>query len=210
MNKIIVHAILALFMSMNLNAQSSYEDNMSLAFELWDANKDKEAANLFQQIAGNEKENWLPYYYASQVKIVQSFALNDQIAKEKLLEEAQQLLHESKTAGGDEIELMVLQAMLHTSRLTMDPLRYGRELSPVITGIYATASDKAPQNPRVVLERAEWNIGSARFHGEDPAKYCSELKQSLELFEKEEAPANFTPIWGADRAKKLISQICIQ
>lgn len=103
---------------------------------------------------------------------------------------------------------MVLQALLHTSYLTLDPKAYGMKLSPVIGEIYSTASQKAPRNPRVVLARAEWNMGAAKFVGEDPKQYCKDVEASLELFTDFKPKEQFAPSWGEDRAKSLISTIC--
>lgn len=210
MKTIIVYIILAIFSHFSAKAQNQYETEMTKGFELWSAEQAGEAANHFERIANAEKENWLPYYYASQVKIVQSFPMADVAKKEQLLDEAQKLLDRSKELGGEEVELMVLQAMLHTARLTVNPSIYGMKLSPVINGIYSEALSKAPENPRVKLSKAEWDMGSASFFGKDPKIFCPDLQASLELFSKETHSKLTAPAWGEDRAKMLIAEQCIK
>ena len=208
MKVIIVSILLGLISAMSTQAQSRYDAGMTEAFELWRNEKPVEAANLFERIAKAEKENWLPYYYASQIKIVQSFPMTEAAKKEQLLNEAQQLLDEAQQQGGDEVELMVLQAMLHTARLTVDPAVYAMKLSPVITGLYTKASKIAPQNPRLALSKTEWNMGSAKYFGEDPVVYCPDLKAGLKLFENEERSPMVAPAWGKERLQMLIAQTC--
>lgn len=209
MEKIIVTILMGLLSSFSGNAQSQYEMKMTKALELWSQQKNTEAVDLFEDIARAEEENWLPYYYAAQVKVIDAFSMTNSVEKEGQLKEAQLLLDEAmKLAGKDNVENMVLQAMLHTAYLTLDPMRYGAQLSPIITSIYENAEKKHPENPRVALEYAEWKMGAARFFGEDPNQFCGELKAALELFENQKVEEPFAPEWGADRAKMLIASTC--
>ncbi|WP_029034589.1 hypothetical protein [Salinimicrobium terrae] len=208
MQALIVTIVLSLLMAVGLNAQTHYEEKMTTAFELWQDQKPEDAANLFERIAIGEEEKWLPYYYAAQVKIVESFPKSNRVKKEQLLKEAQSFLDKAIKRNGDEVELMILQAMLHTSRLTLDPSTYGMTLAPVISGIYAEASKKAPKNPRLVLSKAEWDMGSAAYFGESPTKYCPNLKAGLELFAEEDYTPTIAPSWGKDRLQFLLAQTC--
>lgn len=208
MKAIIFYLLSGILSAISLQAQSPYDAGMAEAFEHWRNDKPVEAANLFERIAKAEKHNWLPYYYASQVKIVQSFPLTVVVKKEELLNEAQQLLDMAKKNEGDKVELMILQAMLHTARLTIDPSIYAMKLSPVISGIYTEASKIAPENPRLLLSKTEWNMGSAQYFGEDPSKYCPDLVAGLELFSKENHSPTKAPAWGRDRMKMLLAQNC--
>lgn len=202
--------LLGLILGFTATAQSTYKTGMQQAFSLWESNQYKEAENLFERITEAEKKEWLPYYYASQIKIIKSFSMNNPIKKEEHLEQAQALLNKSRSiAGAENVEVMVLQAMLHTSRLTIDPGTYGMTLSPVISRIYKNASEKAPDNPRVILSKAEWDMGAAQFFGEDPKKYCEDLQTSLRLFsESDPEEQQFAPSWGEDRAKMLVARTC--
>lgn len=208
MQALIFTILLFLLTSVGLNAQNQYEEEMTKGLELWQDQKPQEAANLFERIATAEEEKWLPYYYASRVKIVESFPITNRAKKEQLLKEAQNLLDKARNLEGDEVEIMILQAMLHTSKLTIDPATYGMTLAPVISGIYAEASKKAPKNPRLVLSKTEWDMGSAAYYGEDPKKYCPNLKAGLALFENEDHAPTVGPTWGKDRLQKLIAQTC--
>lgn len=208
MKIIIIYLISGLLSSISANAQTDFERDMNQAFELWKNNQPVEAAMLFEQIGKAERNNWLPYYYASQVKIVQAFPMTNTAKKKQLLKEAQQFLDEARNLGGEEVEVLVLQATLHTAHLVIDPATYGMQLYPVINRLYDQALKKAPNNPRVVLSKAEWDIGSARFFGEDPAVYCPDLERSLALFAAEERSALTAPSWGKETALDLINNSC--
>jgi len=201
--------IIAFISNFQIQAQSQYESGMSKAFDLWSSGESQEAANLFERIASAEETNWLPFYYTAQIKIVESFDMDDLALKEQQLEKAQELLDQAKANSQPEnVENMVLQAMLHTSYITLNPSVYGMKLSGTVNSIYNRAMEIAPENPRVVLSKAEWDMGSARFFGEDPTQYCNDLKKSLILFSTFKAEEAFYPSWGEDRAQQNLSRNC--
>ena len=197
--------IIAMVISGLLNAQTNYEKGMQKAFELWGTNP-TEASNLFERIAAAESENWLPAYYAAQVNITSSFGEQD---KEKLtaqLGKAQDLINDAKSISPNNPELMVLEAMMHTAWVAYDGNTYGMKLSPIISGLYSKALAIAPENPRVVLSKAEWDMGSARFFGQDVTPFCKDVKRSLELFANFKPESSFHPNWGKERAEQVLTQ----
>ena len=197
--------IIAMVISGLLNAQTNYEKGMQKAFELWGTNP-TEASNLFERIAAAESENWLPAYYAAQVNITSSFGEQD---KEKLtaqLGKAQDLINDAKSISPNNPELMVLEAMMNTAWVAYDGNTYGMKLSPIISGLYSKALAIAPENPRVVLSKAEWDMGSARFFGQDVTPFCKDVKRSLELFANFKPESSFHPNWGKERAEQVLTQ----
>lgn len=196
--------ILALFITQLLSAQSNYEKGMQKAFELWGTNP-TEASNLFERIAKAEPDNWLPPYYAAQINIVNSFGEKD---KEKLtaqLAKAQDLLNDATAISKNNPELLVMQALLHTAWVAFDGATYGMTLSPKVSALYAKAEQIAPNNPRVVLNKAEWAMGSARFFGQDTAPFCKDVERALELFANFKPETPFYPKWGKERAEQILA-----
>ena len=195
--------ILVLLVSGVITSQTNYEKGMQKAFELWGSNS-IEASNLFERIATAEPENWLPSYYAAQINIVGSFGEQD---KEKLtaqLGKAQELLNASKSISENNPEILVMEAMLNTAWVAYDGATYGMTLSGKITALYSQAEQIAPQNPRVVLNKAEWAMGSARFFGQDTAPFCADVERALELFTNFKPESSFHPKWGKNRAEQII------
>jgi len=197
--------IIAMLISGLIHGQTNYEQGMQKAFELWRTNP-SEAANVFERIAAAEKDNWLPSYYAAQVNISSSFGEQD---KEKLtaqLAKAHDLVNDAKSISPNNPEIMVLEAMMHTAWVAYDGNAYGMKLSPIIAGLYSKAVIIAPENPRVVLGKAEWDMGSARFFGQDTAPFCKDIKRSLDLFANFKPESPFHPNWGKDRAEQAQAQ----
>jgi len=201
MQKLII--ILVLFVTGVLTSQTNYEKGMQKAFELWGSNP-MEASNLFERIATAEPDNWLPSYYAAQINIVSSFGEQD---KEKLtaqLGKAQELLDISKSISNNNPEILVMEALLNTAWVAYDGATFGMTLSGKITALYAQAEELSPNNPRVILNKAEWAMGSARFFGQDTAPFCADVEKALELFANFKPETAFHPKWGKNRAEQIL------
>ncbi len=203
--KILITLCIALFTGI-LSAQSPYESGMKKAFDLWSSQKPQEAVNLFERIAKAEKDNWIPYYSAAQVNIVTSFSMKDKKRIVALLEKAQEHLNEARSLSINNVEILVLEALLNTSKMITDPRTLGATLSPKIEGIYQKALAMAPDNPRVISSYAEWKMGGAKFFGKDPMQFCPDLKKALTLFKNEKESVPFYPNWGKDRTAMLVKK----
>jgi hypothetical protein len=197
--------LIAFIISGFISAQSNYEKGMQKAFELWGTNP-TEASNLFERIATAEKENWLPSYYAAQVLITQSFGEKDKAKLDGQLKKAQELINDATAISKNNPEIIVMQAMLHTAYVAYDGASYGMQLSPKIAALYSQAAVIDATNPRVVLNKAEWDMGSARFFGQDTAPFCKDLESALELFANFKPESPFHPNWGKERAEQALAQ----
>lgn len=202
MQKLVI--ILVLFVTGYINAQSSYEKGMQKAFKLWGDNS-IEAANMFERIASAETDNWLPAYYAAQINIINSFGLKDEKQLTAQLNKAQDLINDATAISKNNPEILVLQALLYTAWVAYDGATYGMTMSPKVEALYAQAEQIAPDNPRVVYCKAEWNIGSARYFGQDTQPFCKELERALELFANFKPETPFHPNWGKERVKQLLA-----
>jgi hypothetical protein len=201
MDKLII--ILVLSVTQLVAAQTNYDKGMQKAFELWGSNP-PEAANLFERIASAEPDNWIPLYYAAQVNILQSFGMQDEEKLSAQLNKAQDLINDATAISKDNPEIMVLQALLHTAWVAYDGATYGMTLSSKVASLYAQAEQIAPENPRVVLSKAEWGMGSARYFGQDTKPFCKDVERALELFANFKPESPYHPKWGKERAEQIL------
>ncbi|MBT8243774.1 MAG: hypothetical protein HKP48_01710 [Winogradskyella sp.] len=189
-----------------LNTQSNFNKGMDKAFELWNANKINEAENLFERIANAEKDNWLPHYYIVQINSIKSWNEKDETVLKAQLDKAQSHLDTAMSLSEDNPELLVMQGQIYTNWVAFDGRTYGMKYAAKVSELYNKAYELAPKNPRVVMCKADWAMGSARYFGQDPTPYCKELESSLELFETFEVESKYHPNWGEMRAKEALKQ----
>ena len=201
--------IIIMFVTSQVDAQteteSKYATGMEKAFALWQENKTEAAVNLFERIASAETENWLPSYYAAQVLILDGFTkLKDAEKLDAQLLRAQDFINDATTNAKDNPEILVMQALLYTVYVASDGAKYGMTMAPKVDQIYMKAYQLDPTNPRVILNKAEWNIGSAKYFGQDTKPFCKEFDKALELFANFKPESAFHPNWGKERAEEMI------
>ncbi len=204
MKKVIL--ILAVVVSSLMQAQGQakssgqFEQGMGKAFSLWGEGKNTEASDLFERIAAAEKNNWLPNYYVALVNTTNSFATKDKEMVNALLTKAQNALDVEMIKNPNNPELLVMQAMIYTGWVAFDPMTNGMKYSAKVMEMYGKAQAIAPENPRVVFGKAEFEIGGAKWTGADVKALCKEVDRSIDLFAKFVPETPFSPKWGLDRA----------
>lgn len=202
--------VFALFVITFLSAQSQtaasqttpgkFEQGMGKAFGLWGEGKNIEASDLFARIAAAEKTNWLPNYYVALVNTTSAFGTKDKEKINSLLSKAQNALDVEMIKDQNNAELYVMQAMINTAWIVYDPMTNGQKLSGATIEIYNKALAIDPNNPRVVFSKAEFEIGGAKFWGQDTKPMCAQIEKAIELFAIFKPETVFSPKWGLDRA----------
>lgn len=198
--------ILTLIFTVNVIAQTPYEKGMAKALGLWGQQKNTEAVQLFERIASAEKDNWLPKYYAATILIIEGFSIKDEAKLTTHLNKAQQYVDDASALSENNPEIMITQAMLNTVYVAFDGQKYGMTLSGENIQLYAKALSIEPNNPRVVLGKAQWDIGGAAFFGQSTKPFCKEIERSIELFKKEKSKGKFHPFGGIERAEEALKQ----
>jgi len=183
------------------NAQGQFEQGMQKAFQLWGEGKPAEASAMFERIASAEKNSWLPNYYVALVNTTTAFqSLGDKEKVAPLLDKAQEALDIEFIKHPENPEILVMQAMIYTAWVAYDPMTNAMKYSPKVMEMYARAEKIAPENPRVVFGKAEFEIGGARYFGSDTKPMCAQIDKAITLFANFKPETAFHPNWGLDRA----------
>lgn len=196
--------ITAFFVCSMLTAQTQYETGMQKALSLWGEGKPAEATALFERIASAEKTNWLPNYYIGMINAIEAFNPKNREKATALIEKAQNAVDNATLISPNNAEIMVLQAMVYTAILIQDPMTNGMKYSGLAMEQYYKALAIAPNNPRVVFSKAEFEIGGAKWSGADTKPMCEQIAKSIELFATFKPETAFHPNWGLDRANEAL------
>ncbi len=202
MTKIIVAIVL--FISSLVSAQGQFEQGMGKAFQLWGEGKNTEASAMFERIAAAEKTSWLPNYYVALVNTTTAFGTKDKEQIDLLLTKSQNALDVELIKTPNNAELLVMQAMIHTAWIVYDPMTNGQKLSGTVMELYGKAEAIAPENPRVIIGKAEFEIGGAKFWGTDIKPICAQIEKAIGLFATFKPETPFSPKWGLERAQEAL------
>ena len=196
--------IIAMFVASVVSAQTQFDQGMQKALQTWKNGNSKEALVQFEKIASVEKTNWLPNYYIVLINTTQAFEEKDKTKMESLLNAAQKAQDVCNELAMDNTEVLVLQAMIHTAWIVYDPMINGQRLSGDVMYILNKAYKIAPENPRVVFQKASFEIGLAQYFGQDTKPMCAQIEKSIELFATFKPETAFHPSWGLDRAQEAV------
>ncbi len=177
---------------------------MTRAFELWKEGKLTEVSNLFERISKAEKDNWLPPFYAGYIQVLSAFGVKDESVLKAKIDKARLFLDEAAKISPNNPEIMIIQALANTAYIAFDGQKYGMTLSGKNVEIYTKAIQIAPENPRVILSKAEWDMGGAKFFGKSTEPYCKDVEKAIALFKKETVTEKFYPKWGLERAEQVL------
>ncbi len=189
-------------------APTKYQQGMQKAFKLWQEDKSWEAANVFERIATAETDNWLPPYYVAQINVINSFSEKDGAKLKAQLDKAQNFINDATAISNGNPDLLVLQANLYTAWIVFDGQQYGMTYSAKATELLNKALALAPNNPRIILAKAEWDIGGAKYFGQSIEPYCKDIQRAIDLFATFKPAGEFYPTYGEERAKQIQVESC--
>lgn len=188
------------------SAQGQFEQGMGQALGLWGQGKPAEATALFERIAVAEKTSWLPNYYIGLINALEALNPKNKENMTALLAKSNGAIDTELEKNSNNVELIVVKCLAMTALLASDPMTYGMTMAPEITGMYMKASMVAPQNPRVILNKARFEMGGAKWSGADVKKICKDVERSIELFVNFKPETAFSPSWGADQVDVVLRE----
>jgi len=196
--------IIAMFVASIVSAQTQFDQGMKKALQTWKNGNSTEALVQFEKIASVEKTNWLPNYYIALINTTQAFGEQDKTKMLSLIESAQKAQDFCNDLAMDNPEVLVMQAMIHTASIVYDPMTNGQKLSGDVMYILNKAYKIAPENPRVVFQKASFEIGMANYFGQDTKPMCAQIEKAIELFATFKPETALHPSWGLDKAQEAL------
>lgn len=198
--------IVLVLITCSLQAQSMFEKGMEQAFSIWQTGDMNGAEQMFERIVQVAPDQWLPSYYIAQINSLKSWEEKDINVLQAQLDKAQSYLDMAKKLSPNNPEIMVMQAHVYTNWVAYDGATYGMKYGGIVTELYNKANALAPENPRVVSNKADWEMGSARYFGKDTAPYCKDIEKSIELFDNFKPESPYHPNWGKERAEQVLEE----
>lgn len=192
----------------NAAQPTKYQEGMRKAFQLWDEDKHWEAANVFERITTVEPDNWLPAYYVAQINVIYSFTEKDKAKLTAQLDKAMDFINQAKTISKDNAEILTLEAQWYTAWIVFDGQQYGMTYSAKASELYQKALALEPNNPRIILSKAEWDMGGAQYFGQSIEPYCKDIERAIELFATFKPRGEFYPTYGLERAQGIWEKSC--
>lgn len=166
-------------------------------------------ANTFERIGKAEKTKWLPFYYASYCYAM--LAVKSEPASiDQLADRAESLLQVAEGIDGNNSEITSLFAMIHSSRIMVDPVARFQTYGKEVHALLGKAKVQNPNNPRIYFLEARLLSKTPEMFGggRKVAKESADISVSkFNSFQPENA---IVPHWGGAQAKDLANKLSVQ
>ena len=212
MKKLLLSIALGL-LSLNAAAQTTYEKVMTEKITKIETCKTAEEfnalANDFQRISLKETDKWLPNYYTALSHIQKGRAMMREGKLDQLDEtadNAQKFVDLAMAVDANNSEIYLLQKMVYSLKMMVNPMerymKYGMKAGEMLT----KAEELNPNNPRVILIKAEDIYFTPEQYGGSKTKGMELFKLALEKFNSFKPKTALDPNWGKAEAEYFIAQ----
>lgn len=209
MKKIFI-ALLALAIAVQGFAQSEkYTNAMKTNIELLDSAKTADdmlaVSAAFERIGDAEKNQWLPYYYASFSQVIYAFMKNDMGNNDAYAEKAEQILLKADALQPNNSEISCVKSMIATLRMLVNPQQRWQQYGPVSQQELEKAKSQDPTNPRPwYLQGQNLRNTPEQFGGGcNTAKPL--LEEAMKKFEAFKPASPLYPNWGKSRTEQMLA-----
>ncbi|KNB62198.1 hypothetical protein [Chryseobacterium sp. Hurlbut01] len=211
MKKQILSFTLVLFSLLSF-AQTTYEKVMKEKIAKIETCKTPEdfqvLANDFHRIADKEKGKWQPNYYAAFSYIQKGRVLmreNKVQELDEVADQAQKYLDEAQNVEKNS-EIMLLQKMIYSLKMMVNPVERYMTFGTKATEQLAMAERTDPNNPRILLIKAEDIYFTPEQYGGSKEKGMELFKKALEKFNSYQTKTDLDPNWGKSEAEYFVNQ----
>ena len=212
MKKLLLSIALGL-LSLNAAAQTTYEKVMTEKITKIETCKTAEEfnalANDFQRISVKETDKWLPNYYTALSHIQKGRVMMREGQLDQLDEtadNAQKFVDLAMAVDANNSEIYLLQKMVYSLKMMVNPMerymKYGMKAGEMLT----KAEELNPNNPRVILIKAEDIYFTPEQYGGSKTKGMELFKLALEKFNSFKPKTALDPNWGKAEAEYFIAQ----
>jgi hypothetical protein len=217
MKKIIVLTILSFIVFGPVFSQSekytkAMEEKVALVNSAATLENWKELANSFERIGDVEKDQWLPYYYASLSRVMSGYMISKGQAggfadkTDPEADKAEQLLLKAESLTKENSEIWCVKKMIATLRMSADPMTRYQSYGLAAAEALAKAKQLDPQNPRVYLLEGQDKFYTPEQFGGNKTEAKSLFEESIKKHETFKPVSSIYPNWGLGQAKYFHAQ----
>ncbi|MBC6611199.1 hypothetical protein H8B15_09710 [Hymenobacter sp. BT507] len=157
----------------------------------------KASAATFERAATVAPQDWLPRYYQGYALLINVFQSQEEgDVKDKTLDQAEAALAQARKLGGDESELLALQAYIYQARLGVSPMLRSMKYSGMVNEAIAQAKKANPNNPRPYLIGANNAFFTPKMFGGGPEVAKPLYEEAKVKFEAFQPASAIAPDWG--------------
>ncbi|UOQ71806.1 hypothetical protein [Hymenobacter cellulosilyticus] len=196
-------------------APAGYTDMMAATITELNSTGDpaqlQQIVSKFERAAAAMPTDWLPQYYQAYGRMLISFQGKDkEEVKDKYLDQAEASLAQARKLGGEESELLVLQAYIHQARLGISPMARSMKYSGLVREALEQAKKANPANPRIYLVEGNNLYFTPKMFGGGPDVAKPVFEQALARYAAFKPATPLMPTWGERQVQSRLKSYAAQ
>jgi hypothetical protein len=209
MKKTILAALIAVTAlgatAQNARYISAMEKNVAELDTTRDGAKLQNLANNFERIAGAEKSEWLPSYYAAYCYVNMTYSTKGDMI-DTYCDKAEGFIKKADSISPNNSEIYTLKAQIASARISVNPMTRGQKYGTESAELRDKAKELDKTNPRpYYLEGTAYFYTPPMFGGgKDKAKPVFE--KALQMYETFKPASSIAPNWGKRATVYFIGQ----
>ncbi|PUZ22082.1 hypothetical protein GA0116948_111106 [Chitinophaga costaii] len=164
-------------------------------------------ANAFERIATAEKDKWQPYYFAAYCQVMEALYVKDKDKVDGWADKASLNVDKALSFSPDNSEILCLQSLVATSRISVDPMTRGLPYGKEAAVLLEKAKKLNAANPRVYMLQGQSLYYTPEQFGGSKVKAKELFETALKQFASFKPATNLDPNWGEAYTKHLLSTI---
>lgn len=174
---------------------SAMEKNVAELDTTRDGAKLQNLANNFERIAGAEKAEWLPNYYAAYCYVNMTYTTKGDMI-DTYCDKADKFISKADSMMPNNSEVYTLKAQIASARISVNPMTRGQKYGTESAELREKAKELDKTNPRpYYLEGTAYFYTPPMFGGgKDKAKPAFE--KAKKMFEEFKPASTIAPNWG--------------
>jgi hypothetical protein len=182
---------------------------MTTNIALWDSAKTADdmlsVSAAFERIGDAEKNQWLPYYYASLSQVLYAFIKNDMSNNDAYAAKAEQLLTKADGLQPNNSEISTIKAMIATLRMLVNPQQRWQQYGAVIQQELDNAKKQDPTNPRPYYLQGQNLRNTPEQFGGGCNTAKPVLEEAIKKYEAFKPASSIAPNWGKSQVEKVLA-----
>jgi len=169
----------------------------------------KKVASGFEQLAEQEKNEWLPYYYTG---ICYALIALEKKGKDidTWCDKAEYCCSKADSISENNSEVKVLKSMIAAARISVHKVQRGQKYGAIALKFADEAIKLNTKNPRAYLQKATIIFHTPEAFGGGSKKAKSHAELAVEKFNSFKKESAISPHWGKSRAEKLLKECSSQ
>ena len=161
-------------------------------------------ANEFEHLAIEEKNQWLPYYYAAFCEVTYGFMEPDKDQADGFADKATALLAKANALAPNNSEISCIKSMIASCHMMVNPMQRWQEYGAESNGNMEKAMQEDPANPRPYYLKGQGLKYTPEQFGGGCKTALPELQTALDKYVAFKPASELHPTWGLEQVKMLM------